>query len=372
MKERASKDNIMPNRKINAQRNYGIDLLRLLAMYLVVVVHVSGQFAYKFAPKGSLNFNIAWGTFLSSLIAVNVFVMITGFVCVNSHHSWKSLIKLWSLILFYSLGIGVVVHFPFPSFLSTKEFIRCFFPIIQKHYWYCTAYVGLFVMMPLWDIILDYPFSDKKNGIIDDNKKHFLFKSLLTIAVVFTIFPSLSFGNGRECWGVADGFNVFWFSICYLTGGYIKRFGLYEYYTLTKLCIAYLLTAFAFCCWFAFSHIILGQKGFMVNYTLLPLYLQALFLLLIFKRLSISKWLCTALKIVTPSVFSVYLIHMHWGIRNIIVSLPYWQTISKLPCFLFVLSLFIIPSWIFVMCLLIDLVRRSVLQVLQTTNKQPD
>ena len=366
MEEQTKIDN---SYKRNVQRNYGIDLLRLLAMYLVVVVHVSGQFAYNFAPKGSLNFNIAWGVFLSSLIAVNVFVMITGYVSANSHHSWKSLIKLWSLILFYSIGIGLVVYYLLPNYLSTKEFIRCFFPIIQKHYWYCTAYVGLFVMMPLLDIILDYPFFDKKNGIIEENKKYYLIKSLLIITVVFTIFPTLSLGNGRECWGVADGFNVFWFSICYLTGGYIKRFGLCESYSLTKHCVAFLLTNFVFCCWFAFSHNILGRKGFMVNYTLLPLYLQALFLLLIFKRLNMCKWLCTILKIVTPSVFSVYLIHMHWGIRHIVLALPYWQTISKLPCFLFVLVLFIIPSCIFVACLFIDLVRRGVLRICFQNNK---
>ena len=167
MEEHAQKDYNTPNDKIGVQRNYGIDLLRLLAMYLVVVVHVSGQFAYKFAPKGSLNFNIAWGVFLLSLISVNVFVMITGYVCANSQHRYKSLIKLWSMILFYSVGIGLAVHFLFPGFLSTQGFIRCYLPIIYKHYWYCTAYVGLFIMMPLLDIILDYPFSDKKNGIID-------------------------------------------------------------------------------------------------------------------------------------------------------------------------------------------------------------
>ena len=354
---------MLNNNKTNIQRNYGIDLLRLLAMYLVVVVHVSGQFAYKFAPKGSLNFNISWGVFLSSLIAVNVFVMVTGYVCANSLHRYKSLIKLWSIILFYSVGIGFAVYFLFPSFLSTEDFIRCFFPIVQKHYWYCTAYVGLFVMMPLWDIVLDYPFSDKKNGIIDEMKKQFLFKSLLTITLAFTIFPIFSFGNGRECWGVADGFNVFWFSICYLSGGYIKRFGLCESYSLTKLCIAYLLTNFVFCCWFAFSHTILGKNGFMVNYTLPPLYLQALILLLIFKRLNISKWLCTILKIVTPSVFSVYLIHMHWGIRHIVLALPYWKTISVLPFYLFILAIFVIAIGIFAICLIIDIFRRSLLRI---------
>ena len=134
MEELAQKDNTTINNKINVQRNYGIDLLRLLAMYLVVVVHVSGQFAYKFAPKGSLNFDISWGTFLSSLIAVNVFVMITGYVSANSQHHWKSLIKLWCLIWFYSVGIGLPVFFLLPSYLSATELIRCFFPIIQKHY----------------------------------------------------------------------------------------------------------------------------------------------------------------------------------------------------------------------------------------------
>ena len=67
------------------ERNYGIDLLRIISMFMVVVLHVVGHGGVLNATIGlTLKGEIAWAIEIASYCAVNCYALITGFVAYKS------------------------------------------------------------------------------------------------------------------------------------------------------------------------------------------------------------------------------------------------------------------------------------------------
>ena len=63
------------------ERNYGIDLLRILSMFMVVLLHLCGFGGVLSNVKPfSVNYYIAWFLEIVSYCAVDVFALISGFV----------------------------------------------------------------------------------------------------------------------------------------------------------------------------------------------------------------------------------------------------------------------------------------------------
>ena len=66
---------------MNQERNYGIDLLRVLATYMVLVLHVMGQGGIVWTIDGSSNnYIVAWLLELLAFCAVNCYALISGYV----------------------------------------------------------------------------------------------------------------------------------------------------------------------------------------------------------------------------------------------------------------------------------------------------
>ena len=88
-------------------RNVGIEVLRVVSMFMVVFLHVLNHgIDY---PKLKL-FSINWffGWFIEALCycAVNIYAMISGYVMVNSKTRVARLIILWFTISFTPTSFG--------------------------------------------------------------------------------------------------------------------------------------------------------------------------------------------------------------------------------------------------------------------------
>lgn len=136
------------------ERNFGIDLLRILAMYMVVVLHVLGCGGIlETCEQFSVNYYIAWFLETSAYCAVNVFAMISGYVMVSTRFNGFKMIPLWLTVFFYSLVITILFKFvPSLSIIHTvtkAELIKAiFFPVVSRQYWYFTAYFGMYFFIP--------------------------------------------------------------------------------------------------------------------------------------------------------------------------------------------------------------------------------
>ena len=93
------------------ERNYGIDLLRVITMFAVVILHVQVFGGVMNNVKEfSANYEMAWTLETICYCAVDVYVIITGYVYAAKKTSLSKLISLWVAVLFYSTTIPLVLQ----------------------------------------------------------------------------------------------------------------------------------------------------------------------------------------------------------------------------------------------------------------------
>ena len=192
------------------EREAGFELLRITAMYMVVVLHYLDRTA---AQTGSL---AVLQTVLESLCipAVNVFVLISGYFLSAAAFSWRRPVRIIAQTLFYSILIPIVL-----AVLGAVSFSEVFgiyhiwssvFPVQSGQYWFVTAYVVMACFSPLLNAALER--MDRKD----------LRGMLAALILFFCVGKSLSpirFASDRY------GYDFGWFLVLYLIGGYIRRYG---------------------------------------------------------------------------------------------------------------------------------------------------
>lgn len=136
---------------MTAERNYSIDILRILACISVVMVHTVGVPTMKgVLAEGSLDYYlclfwqgcIRWG--------VPVFLMITGYYMLdplknNTPHNvlTKRFPRIFCALVFWSAVYALVLHTPFYPFGS----YQC------NHLWYLGVLIGIYVALPVLRLI---------------------------------------------------------------------------------------------------------------------------------------------------------------------------------------------------------------------------
>ena len=116
--------NIMEN--LQKQKNYGMELLRILAAVLVLQLHILGQGAIYpntgasiVTAKYAVNYAVSWSLETAAYGAVDLFALISGFVGLYSGFKVKRWMRLWALCVFWGVtmfllfdhGVAVVQAF---------------------------------------------------------------------------------------------------------------------------------------------------------------------------------------------------------------------------------------------------------------------
>ena len=129
-----------------APRNSAIELLRILAMGMIVLSHICCHSGYD-ATYSILSVNRLFVQFgyLGNL-GVALFLMISGYF--QSSFRVRSLSRLLSQVWFYSVALFLVCRFGF-GYTYTKEMLwQVFLPTVYNEYWFFTAYVVFFLLTP--------------------------------------------------------------------------------------------------------------------------------------------------------------------------------------------------------------------------------
>ena len=120
------------------ERNYGIDLLRLLSMFSIVLLHVLGEggIGQAVAPYSKNYYGYLSIRFLNEF-AVDAYGMISGYVMYRSRPKFSRLMVLWLEVLFYSAGLSVLfILFDRASVpVARAECYRMMLPISSGRYW---------------------------------------------------------------------------------------------------------------------------------------------------------------------------------------------------------------------------------------------
>lgn len=206
------------------ERMSNIELLRILAMFMVVSLHYldKGGFLQKLPGVFEKESFLPWILEAFCIGAVNIYVLIAGYFMVDSTFKISRAVKLWLQILFYALLIPMVlIAFSVISVkdLTIYELLQYLFPIYMEHYWFGTEYLFLLLLSPVLNAGVKV-MSQKQ-------LKQVLAVLLVTVSVVPSILPvSLSYDK--------SGYNLLWFLVLYMTAAYIRLYGFSVLNTLGK------------------------------------------------------------------------------------------------------------------------------------------
>ena len=302
-------------------RNISIDILKITSMIMVIILHTKtyGLKGISFEPTQAIYW-IVWTLYFFSLVAVNCFVLISGYFMSarDSLFLPKKTFKLWLLAEIISIGIYLVMcSIPNSNVdFSFGQLILNALPIMSNQYWFFTCYFVLMVIAPFL------------NRFINTLEQKDFKKCLLIILSLFVFIPSINiFGDNFDS---SKGYSAIWFIVLYLVASYLRR------YPLPKKPYGILYIAISITS--VFAHTLLNTLG---NY--LPLFTQAsdillryncittftasvcLFLFFLNHPIKTKKFLEKLVTQIATASFTVYLIHEHPSLR-----ITLWNTIIKL------------------------------------------
>lgn len=336
------------------KRNYGIDLLRIVSTFMVIILHVLGVggVIYKINSTSHI-YAIAWLLEFAAYCAVNCYALISGYVGVDSKFRISNILHLWVQVTVTTVIITLVFYFSGID-ISLQDLRESCTPITSQLYWYFTAYVALYFLTPFLNLF-----------VINLNKKmatYFLVISLM----VFSVIPTFC---EKDLFFVNNGYSVAWLIILYLVGGIIKKhyiviklkkrvlFGGYLLSViitlLSKLIIEYLAKEITFT--------LLGSN-FLMNYNSPTMVWAGVSLLLIFSNIKVDK-LIKPIVFVAPVTFGVYIIHTHPIVWKNLITNRFAFLIDLHPS-VFVVAVFLVAIGIFGACTIIEFVRIKIFRVL--------
>ena len=134
------------------ERNYGIDLLRIVSMMMVVLLHVLGQGG---SDPLTVKSETAWLLEIGAYSAVNIYAMISGYVGYGRKYKYSGLVYLYFQVLFYTVPTTIIFYIYRPELVNLKGKRELLFPFAYNTYWYFTAYFCLAFFIPFLNMMLE-------------------------------------------------------------------------------------------------------------------------------------------------------------------------------------------------------------------------
>ena len=161
----------------NAKRIVSLEVLRVLAMFLIVLTHGFIWGMPFQSPKSTIGLNNVLFPLFSALtsFSVNCFIIISAFFLSRSYSlKFKKAFMIWLQTFFYSALLWVL--FKFVTKTTDTSFITVVLPVVNNLYWFVTDYLILLILSPFLAILCDN--LDKKSYLIHLLQKNQVLKYL--------------------------------------------------------------------------------------------------------------------------------------------------------------------------------------------------
>lgn len=186
-------------------RDSNIELLRIIAMFMILIRH-AGFYAIG-TPVDNTSLTEGETLFLTCCecfcsVGVNVFILISGYFSIK--YNARSVIKFIFQCLFYSCGIYLTLYFAGIIKFSILGLSECLY--LRKINWFPKAYLCLFILAPIL------------NKFVEHSNRNELKKILLAFFVFQTIFGCISDATHF----ISFGYSTISFIGLYLLGRYYR------------------------------------------------------------------------------------------------------------------------------------------------------
>ena len=331
------------------KRNTGIDALRMLAMFMVAVLHVLKQGGVLSACEPfSGQYEAAWLLEAAAYCAVNCYALISGYVGIRGKYRYTNIAELWLRVVFYSACITAAFRLFLPDTVGWEQCKAAVTPVMHGQYWYFTAYFALFFFLPILNAAANH-FTQKQYAAL-----------VIGLVTVFSVLPTFF---RRDAFLLDGGYSAWWLAILYVIGGYLRRFGLWERLRkgwwlalyLAAVCVSWVSK------WLLESH---GHDSIFISYTSPTILLAGIALLQFFKQCSFSARAARIVAVFSPAAFSVYLIHVQPLVWEYIMEDRFAAFADK-PWPLTLVCVLGTAAGIYAGCSVIDLAREKLFRVLK-------
>ncbi len=338
-------------------RNYGIDILRILAMFMVVVLHVLGAGGIlEDTENMGVMHNAVWLLETAAFCAVDCYALISGYVLSKSRYKYSNIIVLWLQVFVTTVFCYSVFFILGVNEITSTNIKNMLFPVMTGRYWYFTAYFLMYFMIPVLNTAIDkLPRKQFRN---------------MLITILLLVFLSLLFRV--DTFHLINGYCCFWLAYLYLLGGYIRKYDPFSKVTWSEGLLLYfsgVMLAFISKSgieWLTFK--IFGEVRYeemFIQYTSPFIIAAAIGLFITFSKLKVRKGV-GIVKFFAPLSFGVYLIHTCCWMGS-----KFWNfrvfTSHGMPIML--LEVFAISLGVYMLCSVIDFVRYKIFQVFKVKEK---
>lgn len=334
--------------KPKRERNLGIDCLRIFAMLMIVVTHILGKGGIRDEVNGSTDIYF-WITWLIQVIAygaVNCYALISGYVGIHSHYRYSKALMLWLQVSFYTLGFALLFTI-LGQKVTSSDWLSALFPVISGQYWYITAYFGLLVFMPLFNIGLSR-IKTRDLGYI-----------VVVAIVFFSIMPAL-FNTKVDEFSFERGFSMNWLAVLYVIGAYLKRMDLKRLFSGHRtMLIFWIAMAVTFVMKF-----LIGDIWYWYTSPSLLVGSIAIFIWFETRKIKSTSFLAKTIRLVSPLTLGIYLVHLNpllvrFWLRDNFVHLV------KVPIMLYPLIIIAIAIGIFIQSAAVEFLRIRIFKKLK-------
>lgn len=308
-----NRENPKMNIEKSNKRMANIELLRILAMMMVVMLHYLSKGKVLPDMTGPLTVNGYLAHILEtlSIVAVNVYMLISGYFLVESGFKCRRLIQLLCQVLFYSILIPLVLVaagiLP-PGEVTVYDLLRYILPAQMNHYWFVTAYVTMYLFSPILSTAVKHMKKVQLQVTI--------ILLLLFMSVNKSILPvHLEMDNA--------GYDGLWFICVFLTAAYMRLYGMAFFDQARRSFLCY------FGCCAGILGIALGIRIIFLETGRLENLIRVTYdynhILNLFAAISLfygfyyckmkEGWFSRLVCRVAPYTFGVYLLHEHLNLR---------------------------------------------------------
>ena len=303
------------------QRNLGIDLLRALAMFFVIIWHFIGQGGLlEHTEPGSAKFWALSAVQILTICCVNLYGLTTGYLMCDKPFRLFRVVKLWVTTVFWSVAVSCVLFVVFPETRTFEEIVSMFLPILRGRYWFFTAYVVVMLLSPVLNLVI---------RSLTKGQVHLL------LAVLFFLFGVIPVGAlGYDVMRIYTGHHFSWMIVLYIIGGYMRRFVRGEATNKTHRLLGYFAFALIHLL-YKYAVMAVGLTGFADLLLIYPSPLvvgESICMFLFFRdvgtKIDTDGITGKLIQFAVPGVYSVYVIHVHpnvYWIADIIALFRAWD-----------------------------------------------
>ena len=107
------------------ERNYGIDLLRIISMSMIVMLHVLGHGGVLNASaQNTVGYGVAWFLESAAYCAVNCYALISGYVGYGTKHKYSNIVVLYLQVVFWTIAIQAVFMVVMPGTVGITDIVK--------------------------------------------------------------------------------------------------------------------------------------------------------------------------------------------------------------------------------------------------------